>query len=296
MRYLKEIVQESRQEYTRHLPLSAIEAAPFASARVKQGGYGFHDKDFFVQRTANRGFHVFVFTFSGKGRMVLEDGSEFILSKGDLVVSWSSGQGHFEECDSDEPWEHLWITFWDTSPYFTSNGKDYDIMEFSGRDMILSDLFQKICDEDVFSDEMSSDAIGAYETVFLITMNRILNFTDNSLKSRQRRDLSALWARVEANTELGWSVADLCDAVGYSKAHLTRHCKELYGKAPSEKVRELKMNHAKVLLHNTDLSIAEIGRAIGYDSPAVFSAAFHEHLGLSPRNFRKEGSQRSGRR
>lgn len=45
---------------------------------------------------------------------------------------------------------------------------------------------------------------------------------------------------------------------------------------------------ARELLLSTTLPIAEVGKAVGLADPYHFSKLFRRHVGLSPREFRKE--------
>ena len=45
---------------------------------------------------------------------------------------------------------------------------------------------------------------------------------------------------------------------------------------------------AAALLHESDMSIAEIGRLVGYESQSKFTAAFKESYGCLPKEYRKK--------
>ena len=45
---------------------------------------------------------------------------------------------------------------------------------------------------------------------------------------------------------------------------------------------------AAALLHESDMSIAEIGRLVGYESHSKFTAAFKESYGCLPKEYRKK--------
>ena len=48
------------------------------------------------------------------------------------------------------------------------------------------------------------------------------------------------------------------------------------------------MEKAAALLHESDMSIAEIGRLVGYESQSKFTAAFKESYGCLPKEYRKK--------
>ena len=47
---------------------------------------------------------------------------------------------------------------------------------------------------------------------------------------------------------------------------------------------------AAALLHESDMSIAEIGRLVGYESQSKFTAAFKETYGELPTEYRRRRS------
>ena len=63
--------------------------------------------------------------------------------------------------------------------------------------------------------------------------------------------------------------------------------KSVYGNSIAAHIKEHRMERASWLLENTELSILEIARQVGYDSQSKFSAAFREQYGLLPTAFRK---------
>lgn len=52
-------------------------------------------------------------------------------------------------------------------------------------------------------------------------------------------------------------------------------------------VKRLRIHHAGMLLIDTNMTITQIGEACGYDTPYIFSHAFKNALGLSPRAYRQ---------
>ena len=65
--------------------------------------------------------------------------------------------------------------------------------------------------------------------------------------------------------------------------------KSVYGTSLAAHIKEHRMEHAAQLLKETDLSIAEIAQAVGYDSQSKFSAAFKGFFQVLPREYRRRG-------
>lgn len=73
-----------------------------------------------------------------------------------------------------------------------------------------------------------------------------------------------------------------------SKAHLCRVAKRELGRTIQSLWEQIKMDRARVLLAQSDLSIKEIARRVGYTDPFYFSNVFRRSTGKSPRNFRDD--------
>ena len=63
--------------------------------------------------------------------------------------------------------------------------------------------------------------------------------------------------------------------------------KAVYGESIASHMKEHRLEKAEELLRKTDMSIAEIASAVGYDSPSRFSSAFRERYHALPTEFRK---------
>ena len=60
------------------------------------------------------------------------------------------------------------------------------------------------------------------------------------------------------------------------------------GKSPNEYIIDLRLQLAKSLLENTNMSIKQISERVGYNDQYFFSRLFKKHLGVSPQNYRKD--------
>lgn len=63
--------------------------------------------------------------------------------------------------------------------------------------------------------------------------------------------------------------------------------KGVYGSSPAAYFRKLKMDRAAQLLAESDMKVADIGLAVGYDSPSKFSAAFKSAWNICPADYRR---------
>jgi AraC family transcriptional regulator len=81
-------------------------------------------------------------------------------------------------------------------------------------------------------------------------------------------------------------VRELASAVHISPYHFARMFKRATGQPPHVYITSLRMDHAKNLLGNSELSLVEVAAHVGYQTQAHFTGVFHKHVGLTPRRFR----------
>ncbi|NGM65394.1 helix-turn-helix transcriptional regulator [Sphingobacterium sp. SGR-19] len=73
-----------------------------------------------------------------------------------------------------------------------------------------------------------------------------------------------------------------------SSRNLNHICQKVLHQSVSEIIETRKLTEAKNLLITTDLTIAEIGYALGYNEKTYFTHAFKRKSGITPSEFRKD--------
>ncbi|MDP0499819.1 MAG: DNA-binding transcriptional regulator [Verrucomicrobiota bacterium JB022] len=82
-------------------------------------------------------------------------------------------------------------------------------------------------------------------------------------------------------------VEDLARRVNLSRSLLERRFRKFLRRSPQEEIRNVKINKAKQLLLDTDMTLAEIAEAIGFEHPEYLSVMFKRLTSESPRDFRQ---------
>lgn len=79
----------------------------------------------------------------------------------------------------------------------------------------------------------------------------------------------------------------LARTFGYSRSHICRMLKNNTGKSFLEKLNEIKIRNACVLLSETDRSIISVSDEAGFDSVEYFYRVFKKCTGMTPGEYRK---------
>ena len=83
-------------------------------------------------------------------------------------------------------------------------------------------------------------------------------------------------------------VAQVADVLGISRRVFEQRFRHALHRNPKEEIVRIQMERAKMLLSTTDLAVAQVAKGSGFKSLAYFSRAFRQHIGLTPRDYRKK--------
>lgn len=100
-------------------------------------------------------------------------------------------------------------------------------------------------------------------------------------------DISLLLQYIQHNYKTV-TLSALCEIFHYSEPHLCAHIKNHTGYTFSELLRQVRLHHAVNYLLNTNMKIAEIAEAVGYNSADHFSRVFRGKYDMSPQQYRKQ--------
>ncbi|MBQ4086760.1 MAG: PocR ligand-binding domain-containing protein [Clostridia bacterium] len=113
-----------------------------------------------------------------------------------------------------------------------------------------------------------------------ILMKEMVEAENNLLADRLKEYIAGnLDAKLEIN--------DLCEHFKVSRTKLYEVAAETFGIGIAAYIKNLRMQKAKELLKNTELSISEISTSVGFEDYNYFSRVFKKTYGISPRHCRK---------
>jgi transcriptional regulator GlxA family with amidase domain len=92
--------------------------------------------------------------------------------------------------------------------------------------------------------------------------------------------------RMDAASDEEWPVRRLARVSGVSEAHFARSFKEAFGLPPHRYLLTRRIERAKTLLRDTDMSITDIAFQAGWTSLGTFGRTFRDITGESPGELR----------
>lgn len=232
--------------------------------------------------------HVVV---SGKGTYTLDD-KTYELCAGMIFLIWP-GVSTIYKADDADPWSYVWFAFNgakaeavlgyaglskdspvstvpDTTPYVNCVMGILEACQltFSNefkREAYLYTLAAQLGDDL----HKNTSAASEYEYSYKTYVNHALDYIENNYYNNIR-------------------ISAIADYIGINRSYLTICFKKVMNMSPHEYLIEYRIRQAKNMLKTTSLSISEIAEKVGYTDSLAFSKVFKNHIGISPKTFRRQ--------
>lgn len=239
------------------------------------------DSSFYTRR---RNFTSYMLSYTCEGTGTLEyEGKSYELRPGDGFLI-DCQKEHFYKTSGDG-WHH------------------YDLHFYGGNSELLYKEFQKTS-----SARFACENISQFQSLLMQVLksysqpsSHMEYFVSDSISSLIRyilqenekktpfipEDYHYLLKYMENNYNHDLSIEHLSSFFGISRYHLSREFKKYTGFSPMDYIIELRINHAKFLLSNTDIPAYRIGELVGISNEANFLRLFKKRTGQTPGQFRK---------
>jgi signal transduction histidine kinase/DNA-binding response OmpR family regulator len=118
------------------------------------------------------------------------------------------------------------------------------------------------------------------------------SFSTSASRKIDRKFVTEFASVIESNiANEDFNVNDICTELGISRVQLYRKVKAVLGYNVNEYIMDVRMQKAKYLLLNEDLSISEISYKVGFSSQAYFATVFKAKFGVTPKSFKEKKIQ-----
>ena len=116
--------------------------------------------------------------------------------------------------------------------------------------------------------------------------------SDQKCQEEYIRRIHKVQDYIECHLGQSLSIEELAGAAGFSKYHFSRIFQGMLHEPLAHYVNRIRMERALFLLaHRADKNMTDIAFELGLSDSAVFSRAFKNYYGVSPREYRKEYSK-----
>lgn len=225
---------------------------------------------------------------SGAGTLSYE-GQTYQLHSGDCV--FIDCRKAYSHSTSDDLWSLQWCHFYAPSlpavyeKYKERGGRPVshpdDLTPFTS---LLADLYDLASSSDYIRDMRINEKLG---TLLTLLMEQSWH-PESVTVSRKRLELSAVKDNLDEHYTDKISLDDLADRFFINKFYLSKIFKATYGTTVNNYLIAKRITRAKQLLRFTDMTVDEVGDAVGIVDANYFSRMFRKVEGISPREYRKQ--------
>jgi len=120
--------------------------------------------------------------------------------------------------------------------------------------------------------------------VFLSILSLLKSKTPDTVG---RRIVSKVTTYIANDYSKIYSLGELSNLCGYSKNNFIKIFKSETGKTPYEYITELRLDEAKRMLENSDMTLQSVSEACGFGSYVNMYKTFAKHEGYAPGEWRK---------
>lgn len=214
------------------------------------------------------------FTISG--------GQGFLIFPGQITTYFA---------DKDNPWEYTWLEFDGLKvkeiialTKLTEENPVYRPWDSKISESLLNEM-------NYISHNHQQSPFNIIGHLYLFMHYLVSSYKrENTMRSTKMSDFYIKEAVnfIEQKFSEDISVEDMADRCGINRSYLTKIFKQSVGKTPKDFLILYRMSKAQTLLRNTELSVADIGKAVGYPNQLNFSRAFKNFCGLSPSQWKQK--------
>ncbi len=184
----------------------------------------------------------------------------------------------------DENYSDDWVRFL-TDENFIINGSiplntPFNTLE----NLYISELFLLIAGESFYTNKYKELSI---QFLFRVLFNKLKESLSTESGNLLENSLMQLRLNIQANPGAPWNVTQMAKFLYISPRHLQKLYQKQFGLSCMSDVINNRIEFAKNLLKDTNMSIIQISIQCGYSSAEHFSRQFKKHTGLSPKKYRE---------
>lgn len=226
-----------------------------------------------------------------KGKGILEtDGKKYLLKQNDAFLTKPDSLS-IQTADSDTPWELCFISF--------SGTVAKELIEktvFKGGTTTVS-----LKNRD-FANEIIRSTIRLNETfhndfVLLECFFRMLSYLDSQkvfsvkkVEDNQNKYVAEIKRYIHSTYPDPIKISEIAESLSINRSHLYRIFKKETGIGVEDYIINIRMDHAKLLLKDTSLSVATVASLAGYKNYTTFFKRFKLATGVTPIEYRQRES------
>lgn len=225
------------------------------------------------------------------------DNKNFHLSAGDLIAippfsyhSMSSDCENLEVIGIDFTEDYL--SALDNNTVFLSCIKPLFLREKEKQSVFseisFKELIFEMLEEHTNKEKFSQLVIKSNLMKLIVLLERKSGLAENSKYPLYNQAIGEVLRYIHNNIETKIKIEDLCRISNLAPTSLGVQFKKATGKSVVTYVNKIRIDKAKQLLKETDMSITDIAYGLGFNDSAYFNRIFKKETQYAPKNYRTE--------
>ena len=239
-----------------------------------------------IDRPEGYGWDQILFCAEGSGTLRYGE-NEIVINAGDCFFLPKNKQHSYYPIDT--VWDIRWIAF-------EGSASDEVLKKFCMTEPVVitandSAALEKIFDKMVLSQE--NDYLYCDHICSGLVYDYIIEFhrsMDSQADSERSRNISMLFPALKFmhdNFRSDISMTQLSDIIGITPQHFCRVFKKTMNARPNEFLTQIRLDEAKRLLNDKEITVSEAAERSGFKNAGYFSTVFRKYEGISPQQFKK---------
>lgn len=247
--------------------------------------FGYHDFHIVEAEKTERQqfFHTLHYVISGKGYLCI-NGNKFPVHQNQVFyLDNKSTFSYFP--DEKEPWEYVFFEL--TGNFMTKFAKTANfsatepVKTCTNQQSILYLIKENLRENSIPSTYLAKSLL--YLILDSVTNKQTVHYSQGERIIREAKELIEL-KYYDPTLDLD----NICKAVHVSHSHFCRIFKKSQGITPIQHINNVRLNHAKDFLKQTNLSVYEIAFKVGYREYEHFLRLFKKVVKVTPTEYRKK--------
>jgi AraC-like DNA-binding protein len=244
-------------------------------------GVTYPDPNYVVDRKSSN-IYCLEYVINGEGTVQVDD-EVFYPSKGDIYIL-PIGRHHHYYSSHNNPWEKIWMNVY--GPLCDVLFQIYHLENVLWiKNLDLYHLFKKnlaICEQKdlSISEVFEQSSLIFHEILAKISMHLYKTPITKNIEAHKVKEY------IDKNIYERFTMDDIAKIACLSHSQVNRIYKKEYGITPYDYILTKKIETAKLLLRNTNISIKTIAHKLSFLDEHYFSKIFKAKTGVSPRDYR----------
>lgn len=246
-----------------------------------------HDSDFYIDRQNGSGDNLLLLV---KNETIFTIDGEDIFVPENSFFMYQKGRPQYYRCVPKHTFSNDWIHFLfeeGEEKQFLALGLNYEIPIQLDNPYFVSFCIKSIANEFYSHHKNKQNNIYHYMSLIFNHVSEHIENTDKLEFDKYYELLSAVRNRIYSADYQFFSVEASAHEIRMSKSNFQHLYKKFFGVTFIQDLINSRIEHAKMLLLNTNLTSADIASQCGYKNFAHFTRQFKSNTGMTPITYRQ---------